>query len=391
MLTNSCGALIENNNLVIGIDATNLRRGGGRTHIIELMRVSGAFLHLYSKIVIWGSESTLCLIDDFPWIVKVNPIELEGNLWTRANWQRQQLSDQARKYGCSILFIPGGSYTGNFHPVVTMSQNLLPFEFNELKRYGLSVLALKLIILRFTQKTTFQRSDGVIFLSNYAKKTVENIAGNLSNTTVIPHGINARFFMHPRYQKSIEKYSIENPYRLLYVSIVDVYKHQWNVIEAVSYLRHNRGWPIALELVGQAYPPALQRLNSTISKFDPDHTWIHYHGEVAFDELHRIYQNADLGIFASSCENMPNILLENMAAGLPIASSSCGPMHEILGQCGVYFVPTEISSIISALDSLITNTSLRSKLSQASYERAQSYKWLKCAEDTFSYLTNFGI
>ena len=28
---------------------------------------------------------------------------------------------------CDVLFVPGGAYAGAFHPVVTMSQNLLPF------------------------------------------------------------------------------------------------------------------------------------------------------------------------------------------------------------------------------------------------------------------------
>ena len=30
----------EENGLIIGIDATNLRQGGGRTHLIELLRAA---------------------------------------------------------------------------------------------------------------------------------------------------------------------------------------------------------------------------------------------------------------------------------------------------------------------------------------------------------------
>ena len=40
-----------------------------------------------------------------------------------------------------------------------------------------------------------------------------------------------------------------------YTSIVDVYKHQWNVAEAVLRLRRE-GMPVTLDLVGPAYPPA---------------------------------------------------------------------------------------------------------------------------------------
>ena len=33
---------------------------------------------------------------------------------------------------CDILFVPGGIYHGGFRPFVTMSQNLLPFEWHEI-------------------------------------------------------------------------------------------------------------------------------------------------------------------------------------------------------------------------------------------------------------------
>ena len=62
-----------------------------------------------------------------------------------------------------------------------------------------------------------------------------------------------------------------------------------------------------------------------------------FHGEIPYKELHQQYQQADIGVFASSCENMPNILLETMASGLPIACSKKGPIPEVLGKDGVYF------------------------------------------------------
>jgi len=47
------------------------------------------------------------------------------------------LSHAACKEGCDLLFVPGGSYVGNYHPmVVTMNQNLLPFVKTELQRFG---------------------------------------------------------------------------------------------------------------------------------------------------------------------------------------------------------------------------------------------------------------
>lgn len=69
-----------------------------------------------------------------------------------------------------------------------------------------------------------------------------------------------------------------------------------------------------LDLVGPAYPSALKRLNETIARVDANRRWVHYHGAVPFNELHHHYAQADLGLFASSCESMPNILLKRLTA-----------------------------------------------------------------------------
>ena len=87
-------------------------------------------------------------------------------------------------------------------------------------------------------------------------------------------------------------------------------------------IEEKTGWPVKLELVGPAYPPALERLCKALKQWDPSGKWAKYKGNVEFSRLPQVYHKADLGLFASSCENMPNILLEKMAAGLPIASSN---------------------------------------------------------------------
>jgi glycosyltransferase involved in cell wall biosynthesis len=127
-------------------------------------------------------------------------------------------------------------------------------------------------------------------------------------------------------------------------------------------------------------------LNQTIDRVDAERRWVHYHGAIPFNELHLRYAEADLGLFASSCENMPNILLETMASGLPIACSNRGPMPEVLGQAGVFFNPEQPEDIARALHELINSPKTRKRLARASYERAQQYSWLRCADETFRFL-----
>ncbi len=267
-----------------------------------------------------------------------------------------------------------------------MSRNLLPFEWSELARFGWSWLALKLCLLRVAQTRTLRHADGVIFLTRYARDVVTRAIGAVSGKQVIiPHGIDDRFALPPKLQLPISRYSVDRPLRLLYVSIVDMYKHQWRVAEAVAELR-KRNIPVALNLVGPAYPPALRRLSAAMKRVDPGGNFIRYVGAVPHSELHTQYAEADVCVFASSCENMPNILLEGMASGLPIACSRRGPMPEVLGDAGVYFDPESAADIARALQELIESPELRAKLAQASFERARIYSWYRCASETFEFL-----
>ncbi len=175
-----------------------------------------------------------------------------------------------------------------------------------------------------------------------------------------------------------------------YVSIVEVYKHQWHVAESVSRLRAE-GLPVALDLVGPSTPSALTRLKKTMSRVDPAGAVVRYLGSVPHAKLGERYAEADLFLFASSCEAFGQILIEAMSAGLPIACSRQSAMTELLGEAGVYFEPEDPQDIARALLELIESAPLRARLATAAFERAKSYSWDRCARETFAFLARGAI
>jgi glycosyltransferase involved in cell wall biosynthesis len=372
----------------LDIDASNLREGGGITHLVEMLRAADPAAHGFSQVVVWGCRATLARLEDRPWLLRHHQSALDGGPARRFLWQHFALPARLRSAGCGVLFAPGGMHTGAFHPVVTMSRNMLPFEWRELKRYAWSMTGLRLLMLRSTQARAYRKADGLIFLNEYAcravMRTVKSVPGL---TAIIRHGVDERFFQPPREQRAIARYDIHKPFRLIYVSIVDLYKHQWHVVAAVARLREG-GLPLVLELVGQAYGPALARLRGAMNRFDPQGEFVRYAGPVPYDQLHLRYAEADLCVFASSCENMPNILLEGMASGLPISCSNRGPMPEVLGDAGTYFDPESPADIVRALREMIESPELRGKCAGKSYARAHAYSWRRCASETFGFLAD---
>ena len=56
-------------------------------------------------------------------------------------------------------------------------------------------------------------------------------------------------------------------------------------------------------------------------------------------EVYRIMKNSDCFILPSVQEGISNVVLESMAIGLPVVSSDCGGMKEVInnGKNGFYF------------------------------------------------------
>ena len=376
--------------ICIGIDASNIRAGGGVTHLTELLKFKDFEKLNINKIVVWSGQETIKLLKKNKIISLRKSTSFKSSIIKRIFWQIFILSKEIKKEKCDILFSPGGFYLGNFNPIVAMSQNLLPFSWREIIRFGVSLKTLRLYLLRISQTYTFNRANGIIFLSKFALKTVKKVTGNLKGSVIlIPHGINEKFINLPRKQLNISSYSIKNNYKILYVSTISLYKHQWNVIEAVAKLRNKYGWPLELNIVGSVGDSlAIKKLKNSIALWDPERKWVKFNGPVSHELINKVYKKADLGIFASSCENMPNILIEMMAMGLPVACSNKGPMMEFLRQYGSYFNPESPKEIFHSLKNLIKNPKLRKKNSKNSYKIAKKYSWNQSSKATFKFLKN---
>jgi len=374
--------------VIIGVDASNLDSGGGILHLSEIISAAELDAKDIESVTVWASRRLSERLSPRPWLRVVHQPQLDQSIAVRTWWQCVQLPRLLVDTKCDLLFAPGGTLPMQSPcSTVTMSQNLLPFDRWESQRYGISWIRLRLTLLRWAQVQAFQRADGVILLTHYACNSVQRELGsNPRRVALIPHGVAARFRREPRQQEALGSYSAHRPLQCLYVSIIDMYKHQWHVAEAVRRL-HAQGYPIVIDFVGPAYPPALRRLQEVITKWDPDGLFLRYRGPVRHEDLHRYYHQADVFLFASSCENMPNTLLEAMAAGLPIACSNRGPMPEILAEAGVYFDPEQPDQVADALCTLLEQPTLRERCAWRAYEQAKAYSWERCAQETFAFLT----
>lgn len=374
--------------LHLGIDATNIRQGGGVTHLSQLLQAGEPAAAGIERVTVWACQAIAATLPVRPWLAKRSAPWMEAALPRRMAGQQLQLPHELRAAACDVLFSPGGTLPA-WCPVtaVTMSQNMLPFEPLEAARFGRwSPMRLKMRLLRYTQGRSFRRADGLIFLTQYAETAVSKALGGVASATaLVPHGIEPRFLQAPRPQRLLAARSAENPFRVLYVSILMPYKHQVQVARAASQLRAE-GLSIEMRFIGAPWGDYGRQFRALLDELDPKREFLLWSGAEPFEALHGFYQNADAFVFASSCENLPNILIEAMAAGLPIASSNRGPMPEVLEDAGVYFDPEAPDSIANALRTLALDSLLRARLAESAWRKAKSYSWERCARDTFEFI-----
>jgi glycosyltransferase involved in cell wall biosynthesis len=199
---------------------------------------------------------------------------------------------------------------------------------------------------------------------------------------VIHLGATKAFKQNAKDQHSITEYSHSRPFELLYISILEPYKHHIELIEAVKTLRTN--YPIRLRLIGAS--GLLEK--EVLEKIKNDEEYIQFEGEINFSEIAMYYKQTNAFVFPSSCENMPNILIEAMSAGLPISCSSLGPMPEFLKDAGVYFNPYNASEIKSSLEKLILDPQLRERNSILAHQYSNEYTWEDSANKTLEFIQN---
>ena len=148
---------------------------------------------------------------------------------------------------------------------------------------------------------------------------------------------------------------------------LDVEKGLPHLIEAVAQVRR-RHPELLLVLAGQACQ-ALDLSPSLGARGDGWQTL----GVVPREEKPVLYSSADLFTLPSLAENMPNSLLEAMAAGLPVVATPVGAIPDIVvdGESGLLVPMRDSDSLANAIERLVRDAPLRRALGSAAADRVR--------------------
>ena len=289
----------------------------------------------------------------------------------------------------NVLFCPGGSFSGQLPincKLVTTFQNMMPFDLDQRLKYPFGYMRFRNWLLQRKLMSSMLKSNLVIFISDFAKNVIENRAKNkIIHSVTIPHGIDPMF---------IRKLDNNLPFPegfpqnfLLYVSTIDVYKAQVEVVKSYSLLKSRNPNAPKLIFIGEEYEPYGKIVRKLIEMYKLEDD-ILIKKAIPNQDLPSLYQHATINIFASKTENCPFILLEALASGRPLVVSNFPPMPEFGSDAVEYFDPSNPIELADLLDELLSNDNLLMKLSKNTLEHSKNFDWSVSAKRTWESINS---
>jgi glycosyltransferase involved in cell wall biosynthesis len=382
-------SLREKDPLRVVINAFSARRGGGQTYLINLLQRPEDFAGISVTVLAPASLR----LPDHPALTRVTVHWPTDNPLLRAVWERIALPKLLEKMQADVLFCPGGLINTRVPKgcqSVTMFRNMIPFDMPVRRKYPLGLMRVRNWLLERSMLSSMMNADLVIFISEFARGVIqERSGGRIGQAVTIPHGINDHFRV-AQDRLPVRPAWLPGEEYFLYVSIFDVYKNQMEVVRGYHLLKSRRETKEKLILAGHQGAPCALAVIEEIKRLGLQDDVI-LTGNIAYLELPAVYAHAKVNIFASTCENCPNILLEALGAGRPMLVSNIQPMPEFGADAVVYFDPFSPEDFAVRLLSLIDLPGELTEFGRRAAQRAEQYDWGETARRTWQTIAGLAL
>jgi glycosyltransferase involved in cell wall biosynthesis len=229
------------------------------------------------------------------------------------------------------------------------------------------------------------RQDEIIAISrNTGADIAEFFRLPPERVRVIYNGVeHSRFFPVPREKAKAtiaRLHNLSRPFFLYVARLEHPGKNHLRLITAFNQFKAATKSDWQLALAGSAWHGSeVIRTAMAQSPFSQD---IRHLGFIADADLPDLYRAADAFVFPSLYEGFGLPVLEAMACGCPVLSSTRGSLGEVLADAAETVKPEDIADLQRQLTRLASDVELRERLRAAGLKRAQHFDWQKTAAAT---------
>ena len=212
-----------------------------------------------------------------------------------------------------------------------------------------------------------ERADCIIAVSRFTADQVQTLLGvDRGRVRVVHHGVQP-----PNPPPGIERESI-----VLHVGAIQTRKNISRLVEAFETMP--KDW--RLYFVGSSGFDG-ENILDQISQ-SPATSRIVLTGYVSMSQLEELYARASIFAFPSLDEGFGMPILDAMARGVPVITSSVSALPEVAGNAALLVNPLDTGDIAGGLDRLSSDVELRRKLVRNGYERVKQFSWAKAVDQT---------
>jgi glycosyltransferase involved in cell wall biosynthesis len=236
--------------------------------------------------------------------------------------------------------------------IITVHGNMrLIARVNQAKPFSFQWLAARL------ERFTLPRTDGVVCITNYTQNAVAELA---KKTWVVPNAVDQAFF---EVNAPLSRDSVPE---ILCVGHICIRKNQNAFIKALDPLARERKFQITF--LGQSSPG--QPYDDEFLALVKERPWCIYRGMADRSKLREYFNRANLLALPSLEDNCPMVVLEAMAAGVPVVAAKVGGVPDLITdrETGLFCDPLNEASMRMAVQKLLDDLPFAGSLA----DRAQA-------------------
>jgi len=238
-------------------------------------------------------------------------------------------------------------------------------------------LSLNYRLLSGLFKRIWSRASSVVANSRGLQRLANNFMPEL-DVGVIPNGVDTSRFHCIRTRRAGKRLKILVVCRLISRKRIDL------LIKVIAMLS-SMGKDVELNIAGDGnLRVELQNLAHDIGIAHR----VNFLGRIPADQMPEVYRNNDIFVMSSMHEGMSNAMLEAMASGLPIITTRCEGVEELVADNGVIVPRAEVGEISQAISKVCDNEQNYSSMSSASRKLATLYTWESVASNYIEYYQN---
>lgn len=226
-----------------------------------------------------------------------------------------------------------------------------------------------------------RRADRVVAISKASARDVERLLGVAPDRIdVVPLGYGTPPGRSPTPEPELRaRLGLGDGPIVLNVAVKKVHKNQRALLRALRLVRE--AVPSAQLVMPGASTPYEHELRAEANRLGVGDA-VSFPGYVDDADLEGLYAVASVFAFPSLNEGFGLPVLEAMARGVPVVTSSVSALPEVAGDAALLVDPRSVEEIAGAIVRVLTDQTLRQRLVAAGRRRPAEFGWERAAEGT---------